>query len=68
LPENEAERRYYLHKVDLPYTNDYPIIAQHYGMKTIGLDVTFNIRIAFFFACNQFHIDNKGKARSPKYN
>jgi hypothetical protein len=30
------------------------VLEQHYGMDTCGLDVTFDLSVAAFFACNQF--------------
>ena len=59
---SENERRYNIHKVEGPHLNEIPLIEQHYGMKTIGLDVTFDLAIAFFFASHQFtKIDTNSK-------
>jgi hypothetical protein len=62
LSEEEAKKRYELHKLDLPYSRDYPTLEQHYGMKTINLDVTFDVNTAFFFASHQFHMNEEDKA------
>jgi hypothetical protein len=37
--------------------NEAPLLEQHYGMPTIGLDVTFDPATAFFFASHRFPAD-----------
>lgn len=39
-------------------------IAQHYGMPSIGLDLTKKIEVAIWFATNKISIDTKGLASS----
>jgi hypothetical protein len=36
-------------------------IAQHYGLPSIGLDLTTNIEVAAWFACNSIRIDSEGQ-------
>lgn len=38
-----------------------PVIEQHYGIETPYLDVTFDLRIALFFATHRYNVEN-GKA------
>ena len=39
---------------DLFHSGDISIVDQHYGRKTIGLDITYDLKTAFFFASHQF--------------
>jgi hypothetical protein len=57
-PESrEYYRRYIKFKVELDRNVDIPLVEQHYGIKTNGLDVTFDIGVALFFAVNQARRD-----------
>lgn len=58
-PESrEYYRRYIKFKVELGHNVDMPLVEQHYGIKTNGLDVTFDIGVALFFAVNQAKRDS----------
>ncbi|MCH8814010.1 MAG: FRG domain-containing protein [Chloroflexi bacterium] len=57
FPDSESQeygRRWRQHKVDGPSNSELPLIEQHYGMKTMGLDVTFDLATALFFASQEF--------------
>lgn len=63
FPEHENQeyfRRYMRHKV-MP-SSEYPLIEQHYGQSTIGLDVTFDLATAAFFASHRWVGRQHGKA------
>lgn len=62
LSEEEAKRRYELHRLDLPFSRDFVTLEQHYGMKTICMDVTFDVNTAFFFASHKFQTNEENKA------
>jgi hypothetical protein len=40
-------------------SNEAPLLEQHYGMPTIGLDVTFDPATAFFFASHSFPTEGR---------
>jgi hypothetical protein len=40
---------------------DLPLVEQHYGFPTNGLDLTFDIDVALYFATHQFGISTEGK-------
>jgi len=62
FPEDrEYHRRWWANHVAGADSQDYPLIEQHYGMSTTGLDVTFDLATAFFFAANRF-TKKRGKA------
>jgi hypothetical protein len=44
-------------------SNEAPLLEQHYGMPTIGLDVTFDLSVAFFFASHKF-VRHRGERAS----
>ncbi len=44
------------------YKQTLTALEQHYGLQTLGLDVTFDLGVAFFFATNQFVKKSNGKA------
>lgn len=50
----EYFRRWHRAKIQGNLGTDLPIIKQHYGISTEGLDVTFNEDIAVFFATYRF--------------
>jgi FRG domain len=50
----EYGRRWRLHKVEGPFNSEMPALEQHYGMPTAGLDVTFDLATALFFATHRF--------------
>jgi hypothetical protein len=57
FPDKDSQeygRRWREIKVEGSFRPDVPMIEQHYGFKTNGLDVTFDFRIATFFAANDF--------------
>jgi hypothetical protein len=39
-----------------------PLVEQHYGIETVGLDVTFDVGVATFFAANRFITRDDGTA------
>lgn len=39
---------------DASFSRDISLVEQHYGRKTIGLDITYDLSTAFFFASHQF--------------
>jgi hypothetical protein len=50
-PESkEYGRRWRLCKVNGGINNDLPLVEQHYGINTCGLDITFDLDVACFFA------------------
>jgi len=54
-PESrEYGRRWRAVKVAGMLNPDLPIVEQHYGIETIGLDVTFDISVGAFFAAKKF--------------
>lgn len=59
----EYYRRYVTHKLNAPHGPDYPIIEQHYGIKTHGLDVTLDLATGFFFATHTMTFGPDLKAR-----
>jgi hypothetical protein len=44
------------------FDNELSILSQHYGFDTSGLDLTFNLNVAAFFASNKFINKDNGKA------
>lgn len=61
-PEShEYHKRYLLHKIYGSHDVQLPLLEQHYGMQTIGLDVTFDIGTALFFATNKFVMTDRNK-------
>jgi len=46
-------------------SNEAPLLEQHYGMPTIGLDVTFDPATAFFFASHSFPSDGRRVGCEP---
>jgi hypothetical protein len=62
-PENqEYYKRWSQIKVQGNYFPDIAIIAQHYGFQTYGLDLTFNPKVAAFFATHNFTWKQNDKA------
>jgi hypothetical protein len=52
-PESrEYYRRWQLNKINADW--EMPLVEQHYGIDTCGLDVTFDYKTALFFATNMF--------------
>ena len=45
------------------FARDFLHVEQHYARQTAGLDVTFSIESAIFFATNKFMINGNGHAR-----
>jgi hypothetical protein len=43
-----------------------PLIQQHYGIPTAGLDVTFELATACFFAVSEFAEDSRGRLRAER--
>lgn len=60
----EYHRRWMLNKI---YAPDIGLLAQHYGFPTTCLDVTFDLRVAFFFAAYKFQTLPNRKA-TYRYN
>jgi hypothetical protein len=58
----EIWHRYNTHFIEGPVSNEIPLIEQHYGIPTIGLDVTFDLATALFFAAHRFHQPYDGLA------
>src|SRR5262245_21858328 len=50
------------HFFNAPYSNDVPLLEQHYGIPTIGLDITFDPAVAAFFASHNFVRGANGRA------
>ncbi len=55
----EYYRRWMINKTMAP---DLALLAQHYGLATTCLDVTFDLHVAFFFAAYQYRMLENGKA------
>ena len=54
-PESQAYfKRWQAFKVNGMFMRDLPVVEQHYGFDTTGLDVTFNVEMATFFASHKF--------------
>lgn len=53
------------HMSSLARINEAPLLEQHYGMPTIGLDVTFDPATAFFFASHRFVQEGAGARFEP---
>jgi hypothetical protein len=58
----EMAARYEAYVFRAQSSNDVPLLEQHYGIPTIGLDVTFDPAVAFFFAANRFVSRPNGRA------
>lgn len=57
FPDPESQeyyKRWVRHKVQAGFGSEYPLIEQHYGKPTIGLDVTFDLGVAAFFASHSW--------------
>lgn len=57
FPDAESQeygRRWRQFKVEGLYHSDLPMAEQHYGIDTCGLDITFDVAVAAFFASNKF--------------
>lgn len=62
-PESrEYGRRWRTIKVAGIINPDLPIVEQHYGIETIGLDVSFDISVGAFFATKKFTWHDDGTA------
>jgi hypothetical protein len=65
FPDPESQeygRRWRRSKVEGTANRDLPLVEQHYGIDTCGLDVTFDFRVATFFATNKFRYRDDGTA------
>ena len=65
FPDDESKeygKRWRTFKVNGPFSRDLPLVEQHYGIETCGLDVTFSPKVAAFFATNKFNLDTDGEA------
>lgn len=60
--DKEAMKRYLLEQ-DGNFS--FTLIEQHYGVDTIGLDVTFDIKTALFFATHKFNLSGSKASYSP---
>ena len=58
----EFHRRWRLHEVNAPFDKEFPLVEQHYGVPTQGLDLTSNLETALFFALYTFIQKPDGKA------
>lgn len=61
----EYYRRYKLTKSGY-YNNYVAALEQHYGFDTCGLDVTYNLSVAIFFATHKYKKNSKGKSEYIK--
>jgi len=63
FPDHESQeyyRRWFKHKIQP--RPEYPLIEQHYGQETIGLDITFDLATAAFFASHRWtQLKDSGK-------
>jgi FRG domain-containing protein len=65
LPDSDSQRygrRWRKIKLEGIMSRDLPIVEQHYGIDTCGLDVTFDPSVACFFATHKFHQRDDGTA------
>lgn len=63
FPDAESQeyyKRYVLHKQSM--SNEMPLLEQHYGIDTIGLDISFDVATSLFFATHQFFTKENGKS------
>lgn len=58
-PESQEFARRYKEKLNIG--NEQALIEQHYGFPTVGLDVTFDLKTALFFATNKYTQKDNGK-------
>jgi len=58
----EYYRRYTKCKIEGSHNTDLPLVEQHYGIRTTGLDVTFDPGVAAFFATHSFRVDDNQAA------
>jgi len=64
FPEKENQeyyKRWIDFKVQGSYNSDLAIVSQHYGLDTLGLDVTFDFKTAGFFATQTLDKKDNGK-------
>lgn len=54
VDSREYGRRWQKFKVAGSMRMELPLVEQHYGIDTAGLDVTFDVGVAAFFAANRF--------------
>lgn len=57
FPDSESReygRRWRAFKITGSMNSELPLVEQHYGIDTVGLDVTFDVSVATFFAANRF--------------
>ncbi|BAH75971.1 hypothetical protein [Solidesulfovibrio magneticus] len=57
FPDPESQeygRRWQAFKIQGIANTSLPLVEQHYGIETTGLDVTFDVSIATFFSLHQF--------------
>lgn len=59
FPDPESQEYAKRYQLKHKYEREVPLIEQHYGYPTVGLDVTFDIKTAIFFATHRFTIDKE---------
>lgn len=63
FPDTESQeyyKRYVLHKQSM--CNEMPLLEQHYGIDTIGLDISFDVATSLFFSTHKFFTKENGKS------
>lgn len=73
--EEKRTIKHFLHELEpnepdiyvyAPYTYDYMRVEQHYGTQTAGLDISFDIETAIFFATYKYNSDKNNVATHTK--
>ncbi|MDT3498858.1 FRG domain-containing protein [Bacillus toyonensis] len=62
FPDSESQEFASRYNQKLSIGNEQPLIEQHYGLQTVGLDVTFDLKTALFFATNKYTQIDDGKS------
>lgn len=62
FPDLESQEFIKRYNQKLNFSKEQSLIEQHYGIPTVGLDVTFDLKTALFFATNKFVTNDKSKA------
>ncbi len=62
FPDSESQEFASRYNQKLSIGNEQALIEQHYGFPTVGLDVTFDLKTALFFATHNYTQKDDGKS------